>query len=862
MFVDRPVGIDLGTTNSEVAILDPSERDLIVYADKFGRKTIPSAVAWDPEQEQWLVGRAARNRRGRTPGPIESIKRKMGQEATVAVGPHELKPEEVSAKILLELASSMHAHLKQGAPEDIDVRVRRAVITVPAYFDAPQMEATRRAGELAELEVLGLLQEPTAAAIYHTWKSQLGDGNFLIYDLGGGTFDVSILRCLGGEYQVLAIDGDNFLGGDDFDRRFAETIRQRLAEQGFALDLDIRRSEEDAQRFQRLVHLAQEIKESLSTRDVLPIAKHDFAKDQNGEPLSFEAEIGRDEYERTIGDLVRSTITCCERALAQSQENASVSASDIDHVVLVGGSTRVPAVRNAVLEHLCGPSKTDEPLQDEVDVCVSLGAAIHAAQLGGLRLGMPASSNRPATSVLFTSPLVARKDEIKLRLRVEEAPDGVKEVGVADDEGLLATSDVDAVPSESLRLTVPLGDEGEQRVRLQLLGSQDAPLAELPFALYRGDVRPRASSLSKPTVVAKDLALEVLKAGRRDRKVLIARGAGLPVKVEHRFFTGDRSGAVVLRLLQNRLPVKTLVVTVPEGTEVGTPVDLTLSCDEAMRLEAKAAVAGQELWAQIEPAQLEVPRSAEAVEALLSEAELIAGRLWGREASYFRRELEPLAVGLREVLSTDPDKAAALAAKLQHLVEHFRDSTGEGLSPPMHRFEAILDSLRRVVYRAGEPMLGMDQSAWEERIQSLDKRAHDAWDSADASAWRRVYNETQALFETASEREFASRKLDDPAYLERRLSNMHAWMKNLEIALLDFVPANDIEVRAMQTSERDRLLLSLKQDVATQLDSVNGTTPATALRRTLDRVRAELERIELGLERLPQMGLVTERGGD
>jgi len=169
MYIDRPVGIDLGTTNSEVAMLDPSEKDILVYADRFGRRTIASAVAWDPRGQTFLVGRPARARRGQTPPPVESIKRKMGQLTRVSVGPHELTPEEVSAKILGELRARMQEDLAGKAPSSIEVRVDRAVITVPAYFDAPQIEATRRAGELAGLDVPQILHEPTAAAIHQTW---------------------------------------------------------------------------------------------------------------------------------------------------------------------------------------------------------------------------------------------------------------------------------------------------------------------------------------------------------------------------------------------------------------------------------------------------------------------------------------------------------------------------------------------------------------------------------------------------------------------------------------------------------------------------------------------------------------------
>ena len=178
-FLDRAVGIDLGTTNSEIAWLPPSERDIVIFADRFGRRTVPSAVSWDEKAGAFVVGHPARSKRGTPATPVESIKRKMGQRTTVNVGPHALSPEEVSSKILSEMKARMQETLAkkplESAGATLDVRVTRAVITVPAYFDAPQVEATRRAGELAGLDVIGILQEPTAAAIYHTWKRRLED---------------------------------------------------------------------------------------------------------------------------------------------------------------------------------------------------------------------------------------------------------------------------------------------------------------------------------------------------------------------------------------------------------------------------------------------------------------------------------------------------------------------------------------------------------------------------------------------------------------------------------------------------------------------------------------------------------------
>lgn len=850
MFVDRPVGIDLGTTNSEVALLDPSERDLIVYADRFGRRTIPSAVCWDPSKGAIIVGRLARNRRGRNPGPIESIKRKMGRDEKVKVGDLELSPEEVSAKILEELVGRMGEHLQERAG-DVEVKVSRAVITVPAYFDAPQVEATRRAGEIAGLEVLGVLQEPTAAAIYHTWKRQLGNGNFLVYDLGGGTFDVSILRCLAGEYQVLAIDGDNYLGGDDFDRRFAEKLRGELVSRGYALDLDVQNDDEDRRRFLSLVHLAQEIKESLSTADVVPVNKQAALEDQEGESVDYEAEIGRADWEATVEDLVETTLACCRRALDQSMESAGVGLADIDHVVLVGGSTRAPIVVRRVTEELCAKSKSDIPLQDEVDTCVALGAAVHAAQLGGLRVG----DERAA--ICFRSPLVSMNETIKLAVEIERAPEGVASFAVVADGQTLAQCELDG---GAFRLEVPLGENPGNPVEAVLRDAGGAPLASLPFVLYRGDVRPRASSLSQPSVIAKDIALEVLRAGRRERKVLLSRGTGLPAEATQTFFTGDKSGAVVLRLLQNRLPIKTLMITIDADVPVGSPVELTVRCDEAMRLEARAVVAGQELWANIEPAAQKTPNSGE-VENLLGRAEAAGLDLWGHDAHHYRREVEPLLTGIREVIQTDPDKLSALCAKLDQILDAYAGDDG-AMSPPMRRFEVVLDFLRRTVYRTEGAMLGMSHAEWEDRIADLMRRGVSAWEQADPGAWRRIYNEAQALQETASEQEFSRRKLDDPAYVNQRLISAMAYAKRVEHELLDFVPSATDEVRALQLGERDRLLAVLN-DKATEPLAELGADEELSLekaRRSLDNIVSELNRVDAALERLPSMGLVTERG--
>jgi molecular chaperone DnaK len=865
-FLDRAVGIDLGTTNSEIAWLPPSERDIVIFADRFGRRTVPSAVSWDEKTSSFVVGHAARSKRGTAAAPVESIKRKMGQKATVQLGPHALAPEEVSSKILAELRDRMKETLAQKpldrAPTPVELPVTRAVITVPAYFDAPQVEATRRAGELAGLDVIGILQEPTAAAIYHTWKRRLEDGNFLVYDLGGGTFDVSVLRCLGGEYQVLAIDGDNYLGGDDFDRRYAEHLRKQLVERGYSLDLDVKGSEEDRRIFARLVHLAQEIKESLSTTEVVHLSKNDIAKDKSGESISFEADIGRAEYEQVIGDLVETTMACCERALARSREVAGVGVDDIDHVILVGGSTRVPLVVRRVTEAFCKPregkDRSAEPLRDDVDTCVALGAAVHAAHVGGTIIG------DKGLRVRVTTPLVAQGTKLRLGLEIEEAPKSATSLAFWDGERALAEGQLGARSDAAgpMRFDLPLGEAEEIHATLALQTSVGAPVGELPLTVHRGDLRPRPTALSRASVVAKDIALEVVRGGKRDRKILLARGTGLPAQVTHLFFTADQSGAVVLRILQNRLPIKTLAVDVPRELPVGSPVEVMLRCDESMRLEAQATVGSQQIQAHIEPPPSPTGDGGD-VEALLDRAEKAKRSLWGGLGSEFSREADLLVVGIREVLHTDPDKLAALCERLRHLVDEFHGGVGEALVPPMARMEDAFDTLRRVVYRASGMLMGMDREGWDERIDSLYDRAMEAHSAGDGPTWRRIYNEVQALSETAYQEEFSLMRMDDPAWIARRTLTLSWRAQRVEQMLGELVPSTTDEIRVMQAAEQKRIEKWLADSVKKPLSSVRegeGKRDASELRRSLETLDAEIDRIEAAVERLPSIGLVTDRG--
>jgi molecular chaperone DnaK len=351
------VGIDLGTTNSEIAAFTGNQVQVLGPGD---RRMLPSCVGFAPSGEL-LVGEAARNQQALYPErTVRSIKRKMGSEDVVTLGGREFTPQEISALILRELA--------EWARGSLGAFPQKAVITVPAYFSDRQRNATREAGALASLEVVRILNEPTAASLAYGY----GDGSrhtVLVYDLGGGTFDVSLVTVEGDVTEVLASHGNNHLGGDDFDdllaARLAEAFRQQHG-------LELREAHAAARA--RLWWAAEEAKKRLSFEPYVKIREEALVI-QGGKPLHLEVEISRDEYEALIRPLVDSTLDSVSKALVDSGKRPG----DLDAILLVGGSTRTPLVSRLLIEHT-----GLEPRQDvHPDLCVALGAGVLASRLAG-----------------------------------------------------------------------------------------------------------------------------------------------------------------------------------------------------------------------------------------------------------------------------------------------------------------------------------------------------------------------------------------------------------------------------------------------------------------------------------------------
>ena len=357
--MSKIIGIDLGTTNSCVAVMEGKEATVIPNNE--GSRTTPSVVAFSKDGERLVGNIAKRQAVANHARTVSSIKREMGTDYKVKIDDKEYTPQEISAMILSKLKADAEAYLGQ--------KVTQAVITVPAYFSDSQRQATKDAGKIAGLEVLRIINEPTAAALaYGLDKEENKNQKILIYDLGGGTFDVSILEIGDGVFEVLATNGNTRLGGDDFDQRIMDYVVDQFKKDN-GIDLS-----KDPAAMQRIKEAAEKAKIELSGVTKTSISLPFITADQNG-PKHIDMELTKAKFNEMTADLVEKTVGPTMAAL----KDAGLKASDLAKVILVGGSTRIPAVIDKVKE-ITGkdPYKGINP-----DECVAIGAAIQAGVLAG-----------------------------------------------------------------------------------------------------------------------------------------------------------------------------------------------------------------------------------------------------------------------------------------------------------------------------------------------------------------------------------------------------------------------------------------------------------------------------------------------
>jgi len=356
----KVLGIDLGTTNSCMAVIEGGEAVVIPNAE--GGRTTPSVVGFSKKGER-LVGQIAKRQAVSNPdSTVKSIKRHIGEKGyTVKIGDKAYKPQEISAMILQKLKADAESYLGET--------ITQAVITVPAYFDDSQRQATKDAGEIAGLEVLRIINEPTASSLAYNIDKDKDEELIMVYDLGGGTFDVSILELSSGIFEVKSTSGDTHLGGDDFDAKIVEHI---VAEFKASEGIDLGK---DKAVLQRLIDAAEKAKIELSTVQSTNINLPFITVDSNGQPKHLEMDLSRAQFNKLTADLVNKTVGPMQDAI----KAAGISKDDLSKVLLIGGSTRIPAVVDAV-KNVTGkdPYKNINP-----DEAVAMGAAIQGGVLSG-----------------------------------------------------------------------------------------------------------------------------------------------------------------------------------------------------------------------------------------------------------------------------------------------------------------------------------------------------------------------------------------------------------------------------------------------------------------------------------------------
>ena len=355
--MSKIIGIDLGTTNSCVAVLEGGEAKVITNPE--GERTTPSVVAF--KNGERIVGAAAKRQALTNPNTVSSIKRLMGTAKKVEAEGKKYSPEEISAMIL--------SYLKDYAESYLGETVSKAVITVPAYFNDAQRQATKNAGKIAGLEVERIINEPTAAALAYGLDKQDKNQTILVYDLGGGTFDVSILELGDGVFEVKSTSGNTHLGGDDFDNRIMDYLVKEFKKEN-GVDLS-----KDKLAMQRLKEISEKAKKDLSGMTSTQISAPFISQSKDGQPLHLDMTLTRAKFEDLIEDLVESTLDPVHKAL----KDAGLKKDDIDKVIMVGGSTRIPMVYDLVKKELGkDPSREVNP-----DEAVAMGAAIQGGVLTG-----------------------------------------------------------------------------------------------------------------------------------------------------------------------------------------------------------------------------------------------------------------------------------------------------------------------------------------------------------------------------------------------------------------------------------------------------------------------------------------------
>ena len=569
MIIHKTFGLDLGTTNSTPSVFINGAS----FCPEDGKlKTIPSLVA--KKGDKFIVGVAPKN------NPhiekIRSIKRMMGKEEPAVLNGQNYSPEEISAEIVRYCAEMLNKQVEKAE----NVIYDRIVITVPAYFSIAQKDATRKAGELAGLEVLMLLEEPTAAAINYTVKNNINSGVFMVYDLGGGTFDVSIIEKIENIPVVLATAGNNFLGGDNFDnllaRYFIDVLNNDL---GYDIDLDLTKKE-DLHKYNALLLAAENVKKNLSQNDTYTISYYDVFKDNSGVDLIIE-DFSRAKFEELIRDkIVIDSFNECQKALDAFVASGR-QLSDITGVLMVGGSSHIPYVRNAVKEKFVDSGMIKELIIADPDLAVGYGAGIVAA----------------------TQPMKIEDAENRIVVEIN-APymfDGTMNVS-----GKLIKGKVDTVGliSNGKEIQATIQSDGTFSADI------DGAYEKLEYKFYFGDntVANITEYVENNNLIAhtpvqnETIRIEIVDLERQETEdyPLVNKGEALPCSASHNFKINEYSREqIILPVKEGYREIYSLIIDVPENTPLGSRVTVNTEIDVLGKVTLKVLLNNKEIKGKV-----------------------------------------------------------------------------------------------------------------------------------------------------------------------------------------------------------------------------------------------------------------------
>ncbi|WP_449244671.1 Hsp70 family protein [Desulfobacca acetoxidans] len=767
------LGIDLGTTQSCVAVPARPEHSLgepvEIIRDEFGNRTTPSVVAED-SNGNIVVGDLAKQRAGLQPKPIFFIKRFMGTDHIEKLLGRNAKPEDFSAETL--------KYLKKIAEDYLGVRpLTQAVICVPAYFDLIQVQATKKAGTLAGLNVVAVLMEPIAAALAYGLEIDEADRKIFCYDLGGGTFDATVLDRGDGEPRVLAFGGDHFLGGCDFDKLLAKYFLERLQTAGYKLDLDFNRKEDDA-RWQVLLLTAEKYKHKLSDHQQVPVREVEFIKDQNGRLVTMDFSLKRKEFEGLIrgeedpeleqlfhdyleegkdralkrfliqrgdyreeeitpdhleGELLKLEKMIQDRAPSIkntrylsiiSLMKAGVFPQDIDDIIMVGGSSHIPLVREE-LRRLFGR----EPQLVNPDTSIAVGAALKARDLGtalpaGLKHFRPPFQTSVAI-VALPGTLEAQKLGVpfdRVTVRLHRAPDLNREA-TPDSQGNFRFENV------------PLLEECDNRFQLAVLERGGEAILTHDFTITHDSEAEPPPPPVDTDFLTKPIFIETVHGPER----VFNAGDKIPKKVHLTKKTADQSGIIRVPILEGlQVRGEILIEAVNPGLPVGTPVEIDMEVSKDRDIIGTARVpadAGKKasMTAQLsEVALLSREEMEQEFEGKRDRFDEILGQVADRNLRVrLRREGKHYIENIdREIKETDPNlpKIASLLIDLDHLMRKISEEIS--WSPTTVEFAHKIDQATTKDKAKG--------GKYAENILALKNAGEEAAKNRDKKEWRYI----------------------------------------------------------------------------------------------------------------------------